>query len=83
MESSFDFTKTRGISLSGDERGMRFVTRQLLGLPGGLHFSRITVLCIDKDVDSTTDLLSRCSDTLKFLKICYFTGTFPPASVTE
>ena len=64
-------------------RGTRLAARRLLDLPDGLHFMKITVLCSSEDLEVTTDLVSRCSDTLEFLTILHDTrGTFPPASVT-
>ena len=60
------------------------IARQLLDLPDGLHFANITVLCLDKDLKSTNDLVSRCSGTLESLTICYsFMGVFPPASLID
>ena len=44
---------------------------RLLELPNGLHFSKIYLWCYDEDVESMTDLVSRCSDTLESLKIRY------------
>lgn len=52
--------------------GIRSTVRRLLELPGGLHFTRITVSCLNEDVESTMSLLSRCSDTLESLSICYY-----------
>lgn len=46
-------------------------TRQLLRLPGGLHFSQISVSGCDPE--SIPDLVSRCSTTLESLRIHYFT----------
>jgi hypothetical protein len=54
------------------------VVRRLLDLPGGLHFIKITVGCINADAKPTTDLVSRCSDTLESLSIDdYFPCAFP------
>jgi len=50
-------------------RGPRPVVRRLLDLPGGLHFSEITVLLANDDNESLTNLVSRCSGTLEFLTI--------------
>ena len=44
---------------------------RLLDLPGGLYFAKITVACHNEDVESIMDLVSGCSDTLKFLDISY------------
>ena len=51
----------------------RSIIRQLLELPGGLHFSEIRVLCRVVEVDSgaITDLISRCSGTLETLSLEY------------
>jgi len=50
--------------------------RRLSELPSGLHFSRISMTCYDNDVELTMDLLSKCSDTLEYLGICYRPGAF-------
>ena len=50
--------------------GIRPAVRRLLELPSGLHFSKISVLCVREDVESMMDLVSKCSDTLKSLSIC-------------
>ena len=58
--------------------GIGPVVCRLLGLPGGLHFVKITVGCINADAKPTTDLVSRCSDTLESLSIDdYFPCAFP------
>ena len=58
----------------------RPIIRRLLDLPGGLHFSKITVLSFNEDAESVTDLVSRCFDTLEFLAIIYLPlGAFPSA----
>ena len=63
--------------------GVYPAARRLLDLPNGLRFTKIVVECIDHDVESTMDLVSRCSDTLESLSICYYApGAFPPVSVT-
>ena len=60
------------------------VARRLLDLPNGLHFTKIAVACIRQDVKSTADLVSRCSDTLESLSICYYVpGVFSSVSVTD
>ena len=43
----------------------RYITCKLLDLPGGLHFSKITVACPIGDGDLTKELVSACSDTLE------------------
>jgi len=50
--------------------------RRLLDLPNGLHFTRIALVCVHgADLDSTTDLVSECSDTLEYLSVtCNFPG---------
>ena len=63
--------------------GIPPVTRRLLSLPNGLHFTKISVH-LDKDIHSVTDLVSSCSDTLESISVCYYApGTFPPVSVTD
>ena len=52
--------------------GISSAVRRLLELPGGLHFSKISVLCLEEDVESMTHLVSRCSDTLESLSIGYY-----------
>ncbi|KAF9647359.1 hypothetical protein BDM02DRAFT_2704204 [Thelephora ganbajun] len=52
------------------EEGIQFVTRRLLDLPNGLHFTRIMVpLVYQEDVRPATDLVLRCSSTLEFLTV--------------
>ena len=67
----------------GMKGGIRSATHRLLDLPGGLHFSKITAMCLNEDIDSITDLLSRCSDTLEFLRIYCLSGAYPPASAID
>ena len=63
-------------------RGIGCTIRRLLDLPGGLHFTKITVLCPYNDLELITDLLSRCSDTLESLTVFNFIrSAFPSASV--
>jgi hypothetical protein len=58
--------------------GIRSDVRRLLDLPGGLHFSSISTTSPIRDAESMADLVSRCSDTLKFLSISYYSpGMFP------
>ena len=62
--------------------GTRSVARRLLDLPGGLHFTKITVGCGARDSQSITELVSRCSDTLESLTISsWFQSMFSSASV--
>jgi len=65
-------------------RDARPVARRLLDLPGGLHFSRINTTFSDDDADSVADLVSRCSDTLEFLNILYWSPcAFPSDPVID
>ena len=48
------------------------VTRRLLVLPDGLHFSKITVLFTNEGIKSVTDLVSKCSGTLEFLTLHFW-----------
>jgi len=48
------------------------VTRQLLDLPGGLHFSKITLLFSNEAAKSVTDLVSGCSGTLELLTLNFY-----------
>ena len=60
-----------------DLRGSnRYVTRKLLELPGGLHFSKIKVFCPIGDGDLASELVSKCSDTLEFLLLEFYRRTF-------
>ena len=59
---------TGHLHLSVNDR-IRPVVRQLSELPGGLHFSKISVWCLEEDVESITDLVSMCSETLETLII--------------
>ena len=60
------------------------LTRGLLSLPGGLHFTRLTVACLTQGSKSVNDLVSRCSDTLKSITITYNPiGGFTPVSVAD
>jgi hypothetical protein len=62
-------------------QGFQPVARQLLDLPDGLHFAKITVECYAKDAESTMGLVSRCSDTLESLSVyCETLGALPSAS---
>ena len=48
------------------------LTRGLLGLPNGLHFSRVTTWCPVKSSNlPEVDLISKCSDTLEYLKTAF------------
>ena len=55
---------------------------RLLDLPGGLHFSSVTIFCRDGDAESTADLVSGCSDTMESFIFLYDSlGVFPSAYV--
>jgi hypothetical protein len=63
--------------------GICAVARRLLDLPYGLRFTKITVWCFSEDAESTTDLVSRCSDTLESLTLYSFiAGALPSAYVS-
>jgi hypothetical protein len=63
--------------------GFRPAARRLLGFSNGLHFTRITVACLREDVESTSGLVSKCSDTLESLTISHYAwGAFPSASTS-
>ena len=71
---------TGSLQLHSVGGGTGRITRRLLDLPNGLNFTKI-VLCVDDEIDfkSTTDLVSRCSDTLESLDVsdhlrggCYY-----------
>ena len=60
------------------------VVRRLLGLPNGLHFTKITVACIEEDVKPAMDLVLACSGTLESLTFWHLTpGTFISASMSD
>ena len=61
---------TESLRLHGKNR---LITRRLLELPDGLHFSMIQLRFHGGDADSRTmtDLVSKCSGTLKCLCLCY------------
>jgi len=63
--------------------GIRPAVRQLLEIPSGLHFSKISVSCLEEDIESMMDLVSECSDTLESLSIYYYLpgADFLPPSV--
>jgi len=58
--------------------GMEPIVRQLLSLPGGIHFRRLTLdWTRDEDGSLTTALVERCSHTLESLSLaCDPLGTF-------
>ena len=65
-----------GILVLNDEH--LSITRALLCLPNGLHFSKITLLRPVQDAELTMELVSKCSDTLESLSIRYsYWGAFP------
>jgi hypothetical protein len=58
--------------------------RRLLDLPDGLRFTKVTVGSFDADANLTTDLVSRCPDTLESLSIYNCSPcTFPSTSTTR
>ena len=70
--------KLTGTLLLMDE--IRSVARGLLTLPGGLHFTKIVMMCPVKDTESMMDLILRCSDTLESLCFdCCFSSMFHSA----
>jgi len=54
-------------------------------LPGGLHFTKITVLFSFEDAESIVDLVSKCSDTLESLSVAFLvlSGAFPSISTID
>ena len=82
-EGSLPLTSPR-FTGSLDMRGIRSVIRQLLDLPNGLHFMKITILCLSYDLESTNDLVLRCSGTLEYLDVRYYLlGVFISDSVID
>ena len=62
--------------------GIQSITRRLLDLPNGIHFTKIAVPWLsEEDVKSTMDLVLRCADTLQSLDIMsHRSGTSPSLS---
>ena len=57
---------------------------RLLRLPGGIHFTRIAVVCSTEVTRSISDLVLRCSHTLEYLGIRYYPSrAFPPSFVID
>ena len=57
--------------------GIRPIVHRLLELQSGLHFSKITMTHLREDIEPMVDLVSKRSDTLESLDICYtLTGAF-------
>ena len=61
--------KLTGFIDLGTNGVVRAVIRRLLDFPDCLHLANIKMLSLEKDFDSATKLVSRCSSTLKFLAI--------------
>jgi hypothetical protein len=63
---------------------IRPAIRRLLDLPGGLHFTKITVRGSIEDTESIMYLVSRCFDTLESLDLsCSIPGMFPPVYMSD
>ena len=68
----------------GPRDGTRPTLRHLLDLPGGLHFSKISVDFPIEDAESTISLVSGCFDTLESLCInCIFSGALLSAPMVD
>jgi hypothetical protein len=64
--------------------GILPVSRRLVGLPGGLRFTKIMIGCIKEDVKSTMYLVSMCTDTLEYLGVYHVTpGVFISAPMSS
>ena len=64
-------------------RGIHPAASRLFDLPNDLHFVKITVMCHPGDVQPTTDLVSRCSDTLESLEVSHYaSGAFSSGSTS-
>ena len=58
------------------EEGMELIIRQLLSLPNGIHFRKLTLTwSYEEDHLTTTALVERCSHTLESLEISDFRST--------
>ena len=73
--TSPNFTGSLSLSYSGVD-----ITRKLLDLPGGLHFSKITAGCPIGGRDLAEELVSTCSDTLEYACVDFYLGAFPTDS---
>ena len=72
---------TGSLQLYGENR---FTAKGLLGLPDGLHFSKIITRFPVGGAKLVMGLVSACSDTLEFLCVDYSrSGAFPSASVID
>ena len=60
----------------------RDIVHKLLGLPGGLHLSKIVAFCSVRDSGVLYELVSKCSDTLESLGVELYQGAFFISSVT-
>ena len=68
------FTGTLCLVMRG---GIQSNIRQLIALPGGLHFTEILVGYFRDDLESITGLVSACCDTLESFTITqYLPGAF-------
>ena len=76
---------TGSLELRSVVGGIGPITRRFLDLPSGPNFTKIVLACVDEtDFESTTDLVSGCSDTLESLNVSdYLQGAFPPALVPD
>ena len=61
----------------------RQITRKLPDLPGGLHFSNVSVLSFSQDGDLVKKLVSKCSDSLESLCVEFDRGAFSTISVVD
>jgi hypothetical protein len=73
-------TGSLGLVLYG---GIPSTICRLVGLPGGLHFTKISIECLNEDVELINDLVSRCSGTLEYLSIYYCLPGMSPFSPSE
>ena len=70
---------TGSLRLTGQNR---ILSRKLMDLPDGLHFSKVLVRCTIEDAALAMELVTRCYDTLESLTIEFYpSGVFPSASV--
>jgi hypothetical protein len=85
MEHTLDLTQTHRVSQSEYvRRGSSPLVCRLLGPPNGLRFTEVIVTSLEEDFKSTNDLVSRCSDTLESLSVCYYAPSMSPlASATD
>jgi hypothetical protein len=84
MEHTLDLTQTHRVSQSEYVRGDPPSRMSIVRPPEWLRFTEVIVTSLEEDFKSTNDLVSRCSDTLESLSVCYYAPSMSPlASATD